>query len=356
MSTDGGTSWTNLATWNASNEPPVEGLAYTEDLTAITGTVQFAIYATDGAIDDAEDYDFHVGRFEVRAIPSCLEPSGLLATPTSTTEVDLTWTAGDTETDWTYEYGVSPYTQGGGGTSGTVMTTPSLSLSGLTPGETYDIYVQANCGGGDSSYITTSWTQPVTGATCEVAIDVAALPYNTSDDTANYGDDYSGGPGTDCGTTNNYLNGDDVVYSYTATSDTSINVALSALGDTYAGVFAYNDCADIGTMCATSGAFNGFSTDDIDFDMDVTNGNTYYIVISTWASPQSTTYTLDITENVCTAPTVNIPVDPIDFTNCPATVDVSISIDDLGDSGTLTISTDDGTGNPAGTGGSVSAT
>ena len=31
----------------------------------------------------------------------------------------------------------------------------------------------------------------------------------------------------------------------------------------------------------------------------------------------------------CTAPTVTFPLDPIDNTNCPATVDVSISIDDL---------------------------
>jgi len=58
----------------------------------------------------------------------------------------------------------------------------------------------------------------------------------------------------------------------------------------------------------------------------------------------------------CTAPTVTIPADPIDNTNCPATVDVSISIDDLGDSGTLTISAEDDMGMPAGTGGTVTAT
>jgi len=57
----------------------------------------------------------------------------------------------------------------------------------------------------------------------------------------------------------------------------------------------------------------------------------------------------------CTAATVSIPVDPIDNTNCPATVDVSISIDDLGDSGTLTISAEDDMGNPAGTGGPLMA-
>lgn len=61
-------------------------------------------------------------------------------------------------------------------------------------------------------------------------------------------------------------------------------------------------------------------------------------------------------EPTCVAPTVSIPADPIDNTNCPATVDVSISIDDLADSASLTISAEDDMGNPAGTGGTVSAT
>jgi hypothetical protein len=235
--------------------------------------------------------------------PSCLEPSGLAASTSGLETVDFTWTAGNTETEWTYEYGVSPYAQGDGGTSGTVITDPMLSLSGLTSGETYDIFIQANCAGSDSAYITTSWTQPVIGAICETAIGVAALPYNTSDDTANYGDDYTGSPGAiSCGTSSSYLNGDDVVYAYTATADATINVAMSAIGNAYSGVFVYTDCANIGTECV-AGFGNGSSTDDYSLEVSVTNGTTYYVVISTWASPQSTTYTLDITEIACTAPT-----------------------------------------------------
>ena len=61
-------------------------------------------------------------------------------------------------------------------------------------------------------------------------------------------------------------------------------------------------------------------------------------------------------EPSCGAPTVTIPADAIDNTNCPTTVDVSISIDNLGDSGTLTISAEDDLGNPAGTGGTTMAT
>ncbi len=68
MSTDNGATWTTLTTWNATNEPAVDGTIYIEDLTAQTGVVQFAFWASDGTTDDVEDYDFHVGVFCVAEI------------------------------------------------------------------------------------------------------------------------------------------------------------------------------------------------------------------------------------------------------------------------------------------------
>jgi hypothetical protein len=244
-------------------------------------------------------------------------------------------------------------TDGLGGTFPVVAGT--VTAGPYTIGDTITLTVEHTDGACDfSGDFETGCTLP--GEVCENAIVVGSLPYNTTDNTVNYGDDYSGSVGaTGCGTTNNYLNGDDVVYAYTATSDTSIKVALSSIGSTYSGVFVYTDCADIGTACV-AGFGNGTSTANYDFDVDVTNGTTYYIVISTWATPQSTAYTLDITENTCTAATVTIPANPIDNANCPTTVDVSISIDDLGDATSLTITAEDDMGNPAGTGGTVTAT
>ncbi|WP_405570802.1 T9SS type A sorting domain-containing protein [Winogradskyella sp. Asnod2-B02-A] len=499
--------------------------------------------------------------------PSCPDPIALAASPTGIDTADITWSAGNMETDWTYEYGVSPYVQGDGGTTGTVMTTPLLSLSSLTPGETYDIYVQANCGAsGDSSYVTVQWSQPLLGeecstaisatvetdcstatpisldfdnggsetltscdafgnvgywvaftptatgavtinvngstalgvaiydacggteilcnnntlaastvvvdltpsteylayfwldtaagvidvcfeeyivptapdcvanplpvsgevdiavgavtltweapttgpvptsynlysgtesdgsdltlegnytdltadlnvagfdttiywqvrplngvsiatgcaiwsfttesapigATCETAIDVAALPYTTTDDTASYGDDYSASPGaTGCGTTSSYLNGDDVVYAYTATADATINIAMSAIGSTYSGLFVYTDCANIGTECV-AGYGNGGITDDYSLEVSVTNGTTYYIVISTWATPQSTTYTLDITENTCVNAEATYTVVE-DCANTQFSVDVDVT--SLGTATSVTVSDDQG--------------
>jgi hypothetical protein len=70
ISTDGGATWSNLTTWNVANEPDVSGTEYTEDLTAYLGNVQFAIWASDGPTGGSQDYDFHVGKFNVNAIPS----------------------------------------------------------------------------------------------------------------------------------------------------------------------------------------------------------------------------------------------------------------------------------------------
>ena len=181
------------------------------------------------------------------------------------------------------------------GSSTSCFNTGDLTIATVA-GQTYFISVRSSS--------TTNYVEfdlcvypkpaPIAGQLCETAIDASTLPFSTTDDTANYFDDYSGSPGASCSSTSGYLNGDDVVYSYTATEDAVIAVDLTNIGSTYAGVFVYADCADIGTTCL-DGATNLSSTADLSFDFDAVSGETYYIVISTWASPQATTYTLDIT-------------------------------------------------------------
>ena len=129
---------------------------------------------------------------------------------------------------------------------------------------------------------------------------VDSLPYNVSDDTANYGDDYDGSAGEACGSPS-YITGDDVVYSYTSSFDGAISVQLVP-SDTYAGIYMYDSCDSIGVQCY-AGAANGSSSDILSFEANVSSGSTYYFVISTWASPQSTAYDLIISELLCAAPT-----------------------------------------------------
>jgi len=138
---------------------------------------------------------------------------------------------------------------------------------------------------------------PPVGDSCTDPLIVGALPYSDTNDTANFTDFYTGSPGTNCGSSSSYLGGNDVVYSFTATFDGAINVELTGTGN-WTGIFMYADCADIGVSCLDGGV-NGSSGGDIVLNnIPVTNGTTYYFVVSTWPSPQTTPYTLNISQSV----------------------------------------------------------
>ncbi|MGB5981206.1 MAG: T9SS type A sorting domain-containing protein, partial [Nonlabens sp.] len=70
VTTNGGTSWTSLTQWNASNQPDVTGTDFSVDLSTYTGTAQFAFLASDGVLDPGQDYDFHVGAFAIESTPT----------------------------------------------------------------------------------------------------------------------------------------------------------------------------------------------------------------------------------------------------------------------------------------------
>ena len=77
--------------------------------------------------------------------PSCPDPTGLVASNVTATGVDISWTAGGTETAWNVDFGPTGFTPG----TGTNITTNPYSLTGLTGNTAYDIYVQADCGSGE---------------------------------------------------------------------------------------------------------------------------------------------------------------------------------------------------------------
>jgi hypothetical protein len=67
VTTDAGATWINLFTWNVQNQPEQSGTREYINISAYSGIAQFAIFATDGATNDAEDYDFHVGTLIIDA-------------------------------------------------------------------------------------------------------------------------------------------------------------------------------------------------------------------------------------------------------------------------------------------------
>lgn len=141
------------------------------------------------------------------------------------------------------------------------------------------------------------------GTTCQSPIVISSLPYTTTDNTANYADNYD--PDTDnnpaCSGSadefgNYYHGGNDVIYSYTPTTSGTIKIeipASAAIG--WTGMFVYTSCNDIGLNYAACEA-NVNDGDAITIDnFSVTAGQTYYILISSWPSPQTVSYTLNVT-------------------------------------------------------------
>jgi len=306
------------------------------DLSAYTGAHYIAFHVPP---TDLEGFQIFVDEVVVEQIPTCDYPINVTISNLTSTSADASWDAGMSgETEW--EYVLLDAGEAAPTGSGTAVTTNSVTLTGLTQGSSYDFYVRASCGAGDFSTYTplngATFMIPPIGGVCTDPIVVSSLPYNTTDTTANYQDDYDGSAGENCGQSSNYyLNGDDVVYSYTPASDTSINVSMTP-DTTYSGIFVYDSCDDIGTECV-AGIGESNSNERV-FDMNVYAGTTYYIVISTWASPQSVGYDLSITENTCSDPVITVTVNACDSATDEYTVDVDIT--DMGSSTQYTVSDD----------------
>jgi hypothetical protein len=138
----------------------------------------------------------------VEETPSCPMPTAVAASATSPTEAAMSWTAGGSETNWAYEYDTAGFALG----SGTYATTTSTSnnISGLTPGQAYDVYVQAICGVGDSSVWTdtVTWVMPLNPPANDSmagAIPITPSPQGTGCNSAQFTLNFSTDGTTDSG-------------------------------------------------------------------------------------------------------------------------------------------------------------
>ncbi|MAP01922.1 MAG: hypothetical protein CMD01_03795 [Flavobacteriales bacterium] len=111
--------------------------------------------------------------------PSCSQPSGLTASNVTSSDAILNWTAGGTETQWNIEYGAAGYTQGTGTTASAVTSNP-YTLTGLSAGVSYDIYIQADCGSA-----TSTWAGPVSIITIGDCSSAGSYVYGDNETSAN---------------------------------------------------------------------------------------------------------------------------------------------------------------------------
>lgn len=235
--------------------------------------------------------------------PTCFPPTDLQNPSSTTTSADLTWIGVDGQTgDYELRYGSPGFD---------IESASSIIVSGQSytlneTSGTYEYVVRQVCNGDDPSFWSgrSTFTIYNLGESCSTPINITGLPYTTTDDTNNYGDNptIEGSPGaTGCGSTSSYLNGNDVVYKYTSTFNGNLKVTLSELSASWSGIFAYNSCSDIGVNCI-AGVANSGDANRV-FELPVTIGEDYYFVISTWSPPQTVGYTLTIEELLCSKPT-----------------------------------------------------
>jgi len=155
-------------------------------------------------------------------------------------------------------------------------------------------------------------------ATCAAAVPVTVGTQQCGDSAGQVGDfpNAGGTPANPCAA---LYNDDEYWFSITGDGVNAIQVDLTSISATWAGVFIIDDCPANAPNCVIS-ADNGSSTADLSVTTTnaLANGMTYYIVIANYGTPNSTAFCLDVTlvapsvvpaNNECTAP-VMVTVNP----------------------------------------------
>lgn len=241
---------------------------------------------------------------DLKVVKKCLAPLTLESANETLTTADLSWANLSGATTWEIEI-VGEDEQPLGVATATHTGALPYHVTGLTEDTCYKFYVRSMCDGGGISLWAGAFyfcTKKV-GDNCNFPIAVSTLPFSDVDNTSSFADDYNGLPGTGCGNNSweDYLSGNDVVYQYTATFTGAVDIDLSENGIN-AGVFIYNECANIGSACLAGGTA-GWDGNPVSIqDFPVVNGEDYYIVISSFNEP-STPYQLIIQAVACDEPT-----------------------------------------------------
>lgn len=120
--------------------------------TTITGNVNIAFKVDPGADETA--YSFMIDDVVVEDKPACSDPVSLAANTITTTTAQLTWEAGDAETQWEI---VVQLKDGGEPTiSGDLISSNTYTADELTHATQYEYYVRAYC----SSTQQSNWVGP----------------------------------------------------------------------------------------------------------------------------------------------------------------------------------------------------
>lgn len=149
VSDDGGTTWTNEFS-QVGQDQTIETDPWTPveiDLTPYLGSL--LDYRIIGVRGSGFRSDMSIDLFRIETCVSCPQPTALNVSNINPTSADLDWLAGFAETEWIIEYDTSNFVLGTGNTM--VTTNNPETLSGLMENTSYDVYIRAICGIGDTS-------------------------------------------------------------------------------------------------------------------------------------------------------------------------------------------------------------
>ena len=315
---DGGTTWTIFDTIDQTNLPTQECSSYSFTVPSSNlpsgSTFGFRLDAT----WNTGDYTITVDDFQFVEQVDCIQPVNVLVDENSIdyTSADISWDDLNSSTPASWTVGYCLVAQDPDSTLGQTfcttfdVTSPSASLTGLSEGTDYYIYIRANCD--PSSSTVSEWT-PVTsfqttaiGSDCSAPIEInlnptnpvpGDLPYQDFNETQIFGNYLSGAPGGSCGSSLAILDGYEVVYQYVSDTDDILSIDLTNLDPgVSAGVFVYEDCGDIGQFCIGGATSTGGTNINLN-SVFVDQGEDYFIVVASSSStgdPLNTNYQLYI--------------------------------------------------------------
>ncbi len=128
----------------------------TASFTGLTSEATYYLRIYDWGNNDIGSFTFCLN-----TPPTCPVPTSLNATNITVDSADLGWTENGTATAWDIEWGTNGFTPTQ--TPNIENTTNPHPLGGLSASTSYDYYVRADCGGGDTS----PWAGPFTFTTAD---------------------------------------------------------------------------------------------------------------------------------------------------------------------------------------------
>ena len=103
---------------------------------------------------------------------ACNTPSDIVVSNVQEFEATVTWTENGAGASWNIAYGAPGFNPASGGTS-VVSNTTQFTLTNLTDNTQYELYVQANCGEGETS----EWGGPVAFKTKKDCVPITTIPF-----------------------------------------------------------------------------------------------------------------------------------------------------------------------------------